>query len=297
MKILLLGKNGQVGWELQRTLAALGPVIALGRADLDLQNKNNISRSIRSSRPNVIVNAASYTRVDQAEEETEKARLINAEAPGLIAEEAKRIDAYIIHYSTDYVFDGSKSTPYTEEDKPLPLNVYGQSKLEGEHNIQASGASHLILRTCWVYGLRGKNFLLTIRRLAAEKEELRIVNDQVGSPTWCRMLAELTALVLARPPVSWPEGIYHASAGGETSWFGFARAILEHTGWDGRRPRLVPIPSSEYVTPALRPNYTVLSGAKLAHELGLSLPPWDHSLALALQDLHKERDAGAENLP
>lgn len=297
MKILLLGKNGQVGWELQRTLAPLGQVLSLGREELDLENGQAIRETVRKIKPRVIVNAAAYTRVDGAEDEGETARYLNAAAPGIMAEEAQRLGAFLIHYSTDYVFDGSKHTPYTEDDHPAPLNVYGQTKREGEHNIQASGASHLILRTCWVYGLRGKNFLLTIRRLAAEREELRIVNDQVGSPTWCRMLAELTALILARNPVSWPEGIYHASAGGETSWFGFARAILEHTGWDGISPSLIPIPSSEYVTPALRPNYTVLSGAKLAHELGLYLPSWDHMLALALEDLHKERDAGAENLP
>jgi dTDP-4-dehydrorhamnose reductase len=189
-RILLTGKNGQVGWELQRTLATLGEVVTLDRQDLDLADPDSIRRVVREHKPNLIVNAAAYTAVDKAEEESDLAMVINGTAPGILAEEAKRLSAAIIHYSTDYVFDGSKNTPYTEEDAPNPLNVYGRTKLAGERAIQAVGAPYLILRTSWVYGMRGKNFLLTILRLARERNEIKVVNDQIGAPTWSRIIAQ-----------------------------------------------------------------------------------------------------------
>ena len=283
MKILLLGKKGQVGWELQRTLAPLGQVLALGREELDLENGTLLRETIRREKPQVIVNAAAYTRVDQAEEEPAKARLVNAVAPGIIAEETKRLHAYFIHYSTDYVFDGTKANPYTEEDGTNPLNLYGQTKMEGEQNIRAAGAAHLILRTCWIYGTRGKNFLLTIRKLASEKEELRIVDDQCGCPTWCRMVAEATSQILAKGWSAWPHGIYHLASAGETTWFGFAQAILAQTCQEESTPRLVPISTGEFSTTAVRPPFSVLSSEKLKQGTGISLPDWEHSLRLALQ--------------
>ena len=286
MKILLLGKNGQVGWELRRVLPLLGQVVALGSDDLDLQKGPDIRQSIRSMKPDVIVNAAAYTQVDRAEEEPEKARVVNAAAPGVMAEEAERLGAYFIHYSTDYVFDGKKGIPYNEEDSPNPINVYGQTKLEGEQAIARSGAFYLILRTSWIYGLRGKNFLLTMLRLAAEKDELRIVEDQHGCPTWCRMLAEATGHILARGRTGWPWGIYHAAAKGQTSWFGFAQAILAHQDLGGRpNPPVIPISSREFAPQALRPENSVLSSEKLTGKLGISMPNWEDGLNLALQEL------------
>ena len=223
-RILLTGKNGQVGWELQRTLAPLGEVVVLDRRQLDLSDPDQIRERVREISPDLIVNAAAYTAVDRAEAEPEPAMAVNGTAPGLLAEEAKRIGAAIIHYSTDYVFDGAKTTPYTEEDAPNPLNVYGRTKLAGEQAVQAAGVPHLILRTSWVYGMRGKNFLLTILRLAREREELKIVDDQIGAPTWSRTIAEATAQILTSGawPVSGASGIYHLTASGSTSWYGFA---------------------------------------------------------------------------
>lgn len=285
-KIMLVGKNGQVGWELCRTLAALGKVVALDRQQLNLSSPEQIRQRVREVRPNLIVNAAAYTAVDKAEEEPALAMAINGIAPGILAEEAKEINAAIVHYSTDYVFDGTKTNPYTEEDEPNPLNVYGKTKLAGERAIQAAGVPFLILRTSWIYSLRGKNFLLTILRLAQEREELRVVDDQVGSPTWSRTIAEVTAQVLAQGYLTLSEkrGIYHITAGGQTSWCGFARSILAQVSGTGLRyKKLIPIPTSEYPAPARRPAYSVLSNDKLNKEFGLVTPNWQHILKLALE--------------
>ncbi len=294
-KILLTGKNGQVGWELRRALAPLGEVIAFGREDMDLSRPDGISSVVRSVKPDLIVNAAAYTAVDQAESEPDLAMAINGTAPGILAEEAKRLGAFLVHYSTDYVFDGTKALPYTEEDRPNPLNVYGKTKLAGEQAIQASGAPHLIFRTSWVYGSRGKNFLLTILRLAREKDELRIVADQFGAPTWGRMIAEATAHICAtffaphpsaQPRIAEVGGVYHLTAGGTTSWHDFAEAILGNTqNPRARRPHLIAIPGREYPLPARRPTNSLLSNSKLNQRFGLSIPDWRIGLALCLEEL------------
>lgn len=298
-KILLVGKNGQVGWELQRTLAPLGDVVAIDRQGMDLANPDSIRNTIRAIRPNLIVNAAAYTAVDKAESEPELAMAINGVAPGIMAEEAKQLGAAMVHYSTDYVFDGTKTTPYTEEDIPSPLGVYGKTKLAGEQAVQAAGFPHLVFRTSWVYGLRGRNFLLTILRLAKERDELKIVADQVGAPTWSRMIAEATALILAKRSFlsgeGWGEGdsgIFHLTAAGQTSWHGFAKAILESVSPQGDgaslivphpSPSLIPIPTSEYPLPAPRPANSVMSSARLNQVFGVALPDWDASLTLCME--------------
>jgi len=284
--ILLIGKNGQVGWELQRTLAPLGEVVALDRQQLDLSNPAQIQERVREIKPGLIVNAAAYTTVDRAEAEPELAMAVNGTAPGILAEEAKRIGAAIIHYSTDYVFDGTKTIPYTEEDAPNPLNVYGHTKLAGEQAVQAAGVPHLILRTSWIYGLRGKNFLRTVLKLLeSDREELRVVDDQVGAPTWCRMVAEATAQIIAKDGDLFREtgGTYHLSAGGQTSWYGFAGEIMRYAlHFIPYTTRLRSIPTSEYPTPACRPAYSVLSNAKLKVAFGVVLPGWEEGLKLAL---------------
>lgn len=296
-RILLTGKNGQVGWELQRTLATLGEVISLDRHGLDLTDPDSIRRAVRAHNPNLIVNAAAYTAVDKAEEEPDLAMAINGTAPGILAEETKRLGAALVHYSTDYVFDGNKNGPYTEDDAPNPVNIYGKTKLAGEQAIQAVGALHLIFRTSWVYGARGKNFLLTILRLARERDELRIVNDQIGAPTWSRMIAEATAQVVAqlsRPQgEGWVEsvsGVYHLTAAGQTSWYGFTQAILESVTFPTRQslPRVTPISSAEYPTPAPRPKNSVLSNTRLRQKFGLEPPRWEIGLRLSLEENIKE---------
>jgi dTDP-4-dehydrorhamnose reductase len=296
-KILLTGKNGQVGWELQRTLAPLGDVVAVGHQEMDLADPDSIRRMIREVRPHLIVNPAAYTAVDKAESESDLAMAINGIAPGVMAEEAKRLNAAVIHYSTDYVFDGAKERPYVEDDAPNPLNVYGRTKLAGEQAIQAAGAPHLILRTSWVYGARGRNFLLTILRLAREKSELKIVDDQVGAPTWARLLAEVTSQIVAQHssplcrqaiPISDVSGIYHAVPTGSTSWHGFAAKILENVfGHAGQTPpKLVPIPTSDYPLPAVRPRNSCLSSEKLTYAFGLAIPSWEDSLTMCLQEMY-----------
>src|ERR1700728_356782 len=233
-RILLTGKDGQVGAELASVLPGLGEVIALDRQQLDLSRPDDIRRTIREIRPVLIVNAAAYTAVDQAEKEEALARAINADAPAFMAQEAKKIGAGLVHYSTDYVFDGSKLSPYDENDLPNPVSVYGKTKLAGEQAIQDVGLPHLIFRTAWVYGTRGRNFLLTILRLASQREELRIVRDQIGAPTWCREIARGTAWVLERLSADregafslpWADGVYHMTAAGSTTWYDFAEAIL-----------------------------------------------------------------------
>ena len=278
--ILVTGARGQLGAELAAALAPLGYVVALDRAALDLADADAIVRVVRDVAPAWIVNAAAYTAVDRAESERERAFAVNASAPGVLAAAAKRHGAILVHYSTDYVFDGSQRTPYDETSVPNPLNVYGASKLEGERAIAASGAVALTLRTSWVYGLRGSNFLLTIRRLAAERDELRIVDDQIGVPNWSRALAEATAALLrhGRGFVAERAGLYHLSAAGETTWYGFARAIVG--GAD--KPRVLPIVSAEFPAPAARPAYGVLATARLRQAFGLEMPDWRAALAACI---------------
>jgi dTDP-4-dehydrorhamnose reductase len=288
-RILLTGKTGQVGGELITALAPLGEMFACDRSDLDLADSAAIMAAVRKFRPTIIVNAAAYTAVDRAETEPALAMAVNGAAPGVLAEETRRLDALLVHYSTDYVFDGTKSAPYDEDDAPNPLNVYGRTKLAGERAVQASGAKHLILRTSWIYGASGKNFLVTIRRLAAERDELKIVNDQFGAPTWCRDIATATGAILARinrmdsTASSTPSGIYNLSALGSTSWFDFAGAILAQAPAATKpRANLIAIPTSEYPLPAARPRNSVLSHEKLRRTFDVELPHWRTSLDACL---------------
>jgi len=284
-RILLIGDNGQVGWELLRTLAPLGEVVTAGQTRsaqliVDLVNPDSLTQVFDRVKPTLVVNAAAYTAVDKAESEPDVAEAVNAVAPGIIGELAKKQGAAAIHYSTDYVFDGSSNCPYREDDETNPAGVYGQSKLQGEQALLDAANEVLILRTAWVYGQYGHNFLQTMLKLFAERDELRIVDDQVGSPTWSRMLAETTAQIVAQlksDPARFSEkrGIYHLTAAGQTSWFGFAQAILENTE---STCRLLPISSTEYPTPAARPAYSVLDNAKLRDVFGLALPDWHYSL-------------------
>lgn len=286
MKILITGKDGQVGWELQRTLATLGEVVAHDRHSLDLSLPDSIRQAIRAAKPDLIVNAAAYTAVDKAESEPDLAMAINGTAPGIMAEEANKLGAALIHYSTDYVFDGSKPAPYLEQDATNPLNVYGKTKLAGEEAIKAADCPHLILRTSWVYGARGKNFLLTMLRLARERDRLSIVADQTGAPTWSRMIAEASAQIVAQKKsgLSDLRGLYHLSAAGSTSWHGFTEAILENRNAPGN-PQLLPISTAEYPLPAARPMNSRLSCDSLQQAFGLELPTWDASLRLCMADL------------
>ena len=272
MRILLTGGNGQVGWELRKTLAPLGEILAPGRTELDLRDAARLREAVRAANADVIVNAAAYTAVDRAESERDAAFAVNAAAPGVLAEEAKKSGALLVHYSTDYVFDGEKPAPYLEEDAPNPINVYGASKLAGERAIAASGCRHLILRTSWVYGPRGGNFMLTMLRLARERPELRVVDDQVGAPTSSLAIARATAQVL-RPGA---HGTYHLSAAGHTSWCGFARAILKRAGI---ATPVTAIRTADYPTPAKRPRNSRLDCARLRADFGISLAPWEEQLA------------------
>ena len=292
MKILVTGKNGQVGHALIDSLAGLGEVIALDRAQLDLADLDAVRHTVRSVVPDLIINAAAYTAVDQAETEVALAMRINGDAPGVLAEEAKKIGAALIHYSTDYVFDGSKVGAWTEDDSPAPLSVYGRSKLAGEQAIAATGVPHLILRTSWVYGLQGKNFLLTMLRLAQTRPELSIVNDQFGAPTWSRTIAEATAqIVRQREKITQHSGVYHMSAGGRTSWYGFAQKIFAHPSIQ-HKPLLHPIPTADYPLPARRPHNSELNTTKFQQTF-CSLPQWDEALAQCLQEFET---AAAPNL-
>ena len=288
-RILLTGRNGQVGWELARTLSTLGEVVATDSQRLDLSDADAIRRAVAEVRPRIIVNPAAHTAVDKAESEPDKARALNAVAPGVLAEEAEKLGALLVHYSTDYVFDGSGETPWREDDATGPLNVYGATKLAGEQAIRERCRRHLIFRTSWVYGARGANFLLTMRRLMKERPELKIVADQIGAPTWCRSLAEATAQVLAQvhspfmgadKPAPW--GVYHMTNAGETSWHGFAAAI-QALDPSPAPARLVPIPSSDYPTPARRPLNSRLDNGKLERVFGLRLPPWQEALERCLE--------------
>jgi dTDP-4-dehydrorhamnose reductase len=298
MRIAITGRQGQLGWELCHAMAPLGEITALGRAEMDLAEPDQIRRVVRDLRPDLIVNAGAYTQVDKAEAEGELTDAINAVAPGVLGEEAKRIGARLVHYSTDYVFDGLKQHPYEESDAPAPINRYGRSKLAGERAIVASGCLHLILRTAWVYGSRGRNFMLTILKLGREREELSVVIDQLGVPNWSRGIAETTRQMMStwnsRQPGSIRDlsGIFHLSAAGPTSWLEFARAIVdEHQRAPWRRTedrlllkRIVPIASSQYPTAAARPRYSVLSGRKLREVFGIEPADWREQLKLALKD-------------
>ena len=288
MRVLLFGKNGQLGWELQRTLAPLGEIRAVDFEDVDLTNADLIRQSIRESRPQIIVNAAAYTDVDGAEAERERAFAINATAPRIMAEEARSLDAPLIHYSTDYVFDGTKGTPYAEGDAPHPLNVYGASKLAGDQAVQASGGAFLIIRTAWLYSMRGNGFVTKVLSWARKHEVLHIVDDQISNPTWARMLAQLTSHVLARGTdyVTEHRGLYHLAGGGHASRYDWAKEILrldpkpeEQTAREVRRAVTSDIP-----TPAQRPLFSALDCSLCLKVLGLAAPPWQHELKLALLD-------------
>lgn len=285
MKILLAGCAGQLGRELKRSLACLGEVIACDRRQLDLADPDALRASVRAIAPDAIVNAAAYTAVDKAEAEAALAQAINATAPGILAEEAKRLDARLIHYSTDYVFDGRKSGAYSEDDYPAPLSAYGRSKLEGERAITAAGARHQVFRTCWVYGLHGANFMKTMLRLGRDRDELRVVGDQFGAPTWTRHLADATALILARKDA--PDGLYHLAAAGETNWHEYAEAIFAtalECGLLKKMPKVHRIASADYPLPAPRPANSRLDCTRLRDTFGLALPDWHVGLADCLAD-------------
>jgi dTDP-4-dehydrorhamnose reductase len=290
--ILLLGKDGQVGWELQRSLGVIGDVVALGRAGAsvpgidaplcgDLTDLDGISRTVQALRPAVIVNAAAYTAVDQAEAEPARAHRLNAEAPGVLARAAAACGAWLVHYSTDYLFDGSSDRPWCEDDAPAPLNVYGHTKWAGEQAIRASGCRHLILRTQWVYGVRGGNFARTMLRLALTRERLTVVADQMGAPTGADLIADVTAHALRHALATGQgSGTYHLAAAGVTSWHGYACVLIEEARrrWPDapwRVQAIDPIPSSAYPTPAQRPRNSRLDTTRLRQTFGLHLPPWE----------------------
>ena len=290
MRILLLGKNGQVGWELQSTLAPLGELMAIDLPEVDFHNLKALETFTREANPDLIVNAAAYTAVDQAESEPEVAMRINGEAPGVLAEIARERGIGLVHFSTDYVFDGTKGEPYKEEDPPNPLGVYGASKLAGDLAIQESGCAHLILRTSWVYGIRGSNFFLTMLRLAREREEISVVDDQIGCPTWSRSIAEVTARILkigyrAREDrLAWgeeiPSDVYNYSSSGSTSWYGFASEIIEEDPNQDEHvvQRLMPISTEAYGAAAPRPAYSELSKEKLGTVFGIPAEGWREQL-------------------
>jgi dTDP-4-dehydrorhamnose reductase len=275
--ILLTGGAGQLGVELQAVLRRHGDVVSTDLDTLDIGNPDALVAAVRGLRPDLIVNSAAFTAVDLAEKETAVAHAVNARAPGILAEEAKRLSAVLVHYSTDYVFDGTRTTPYPEDAPANPLNAYGATKLEGERAIAASGAHAVVLRTSWVYGLNGKNFLLTIRRLAAERDEIRIVADQFGVPNWTRALARATGRIVGMglPAAAERTGLYHLSATGTASWHDFACAIVG----DAPRPRVVPITTADYPVPARRPAYGVLATAKFERTFGFGLGDWRDVLA------------------
>lgn len=299
-RILILGSAGQLGRELQRSFGDFGSVTAMDRTQCDLSEPESIRAQVRAAAPDVILNAGAYTAVDRAETERELAYAVNATAPGVLAEEARRCGALLVHYSTDYVFDGSKHEAYTEEDAPNPLGVYGASKLAGEQAIAAVGGRFLIFRTSWVYGPHGKNFLFTMLRLGREREKLSIVNDQFGAPTTSIELALATRTIVEGVQggrfggeADWA-GMYHMTCGGSTSWFGFAQAIFQRAaGQLARVPELAPIPSESYPTPARRPRNSVFSNAKLAARFGVHLALWTAALDRVFQELPSGADPQA----
>ena len=288
-RILIVGGDGQLGWELARTFAAMGDVYALDRASLDLSSPDAIRARCREIKPSLILNAAAYTAVDKAESEPELAMRINGEAPGVLAEEANRLSAPLIHYSTDYVFDGTAHAPYHEDDTTGPQSVYGRTKLAGERAVGATAKQYLVLRTSWLYSNRRHNFLLTMLRLARERDELRVVADQIGSPTWVRPVSEVTAQCVstntAGAGLAIDSGVYHLTAGGQTSWHGFASAILDSTTGEPRRAtRVVAITTAEFPTPAKRPAYSVLGLCKIQSALGIEILDWHRQLAACLEE-------------
>lgn len=289
--ILLTGASGQVGWELQRQLSSSYFVLAPVRDQLDLADPDSIRRSVRELRPDIILNPAAYTAVDKAESETDLSMRVNGIAPRILAEEARQLDALLVHYSTDYVFDGDNTTPYREDTPPNPQSIYGKTKLAGELAVQSAGCRHLILRTSWVYGIHGGNFIKTVLRLAKERDELRIVADQFGAPTWARLLAHSTLQILRSPQtIEWDihlSGIYHLTAGGCTSWYQYAEEILrlarQHDiQLKNKTINIHPISTEEYTLPAKRPKNSILSTEKIRQTFGLSLPEWQDDLAACL---------------
>lgn len=304
LRITIVGKTGQICSDLQRGFGTFGNVQNIGRPELDLADLDAVRSILRSAKPDLLINAAAYTAVDQAESEPALAMRINGEAPAVMAEFMKKIGGLFIHYSTDYVFDGAKASPYVELDSAAPLNVYGASKLAGDHAVSSIGGNHLIFRTSWVYSAHGKNFLATILRLAESQEELRIVNDQTGSPTWSVDIAKATFNAVGQllrltqdrdyrllPDARERSGIYHMSSAGQTTWFGYASAILEaRRSWlgnDGKPVRIIPISSGEHVSAARRPINSVLCTRKLQETFGISLPEWRSSLARFFAELGK----------
>jgi dTDP-4-dehydrorhamnose reductase len=295
MKLMVTGANGQVGWELRRSLVALGNVTALDRSQCDLSQPSLLPDLVRSVKPDVIVNAAAYTAVDDAEREEALATTVNGTAVGVLAQEAARTGALLIHYSTDYVFDGRKEGPYAEDDPPCPINAYGRSKLAGEAAVRQAGGSWLVLRTSWVYGVRGRNFLRTILALLRERDELRIVSDQIGAPTWATEIAQATAAVIEsaaheRTEGRFSSGLFHLTASGATSWHGFAVAILNGAVRHGLllarpAPHLVPIASEDYPRPAARPKNSRLAADRLHQRFGIALPDWEEGLSLSLEEM------------
>ena len=295
MRILLTGKNGQVGSELNKILSQFGEVIATGRNEMNLADPSQIRRVVQQVKPKLIINAGAYTAVDKAESDQELAKAVNGIAPKILAEEAKNNDALLIHYSTDYSYNGEMShRPYLESDSPSPNSVYGKTKLQGDQAIEKSGVSHLIFRTGWVYSKRGEGFLRTILKLSKEKNELLVVNDQTGTPTWCRNIAEATCKSiknmlekregsLSKTAAS-ISGVYHMTCQGETNWYRFAQTILELSCPDNM-PKLLAISTKEYPTPAIRPTYSVLSNTKLQKYFGIQLPHWEHALKQCLSDI------------
>ncbi len=299
-KILLTGKNGQVGWELQRALSDFGHITALDAEEMDLADPDAIRRMVRDVRPDIIVNPAAYTAVDKAESDADLAMAVNGIAPGILAEEAQRLGAVLVHYSTDYVYDGSKSSAYAEDDAPNPQSVYGRTKLAGDLAVRAVGGKHLILRTSWVYGVHGNNFIKTVLRLAKERDELRIVADQFGAPTWARDIAQATASALACwQGKDWDSalgGLYHLTAGGRTDWHGYAEEIVRLARkYDGllaaKQLDIRAIATHEYPLPAKRPANSVLANDKLVQAFGIRLPAWQDSLAECIRLLYEPNAA------
>ncbi|MNZ40893.1 dTDP-4-dehydrorhamnose reductase [compost metagenome] len=294
-KILLLGANGQVGWELQRSLASLGELVVCDRQHGNLADLEGLAALVKRERPNVIVNAGAYTAVDKAESDIDNARRVNAEAVAVLASAARELDAWLVHYSTDYVFDGSGSAPFDEDSTTGPLGIYGQTKLEGELAIRESGCRHLIFRTSWVYAARGGNFAKTMLRLAKEREELKVVADQIGAPTSAELIADITALVLIRLQhdaalAECASGTYHLAASGETSWHRYAQYVIseaQHLGSTLRisPERIHPIASSDYPVPAKRPANSRLNNDKLQRTFGVTLPHWEYHVQRMIREL------------
>jgi dTDP-4-dehydrorhamnose reductase len=307
MRLLVTGARGQVGWELSRSLMPLGDVVALDRRQCDFSRPELLPGLIRSIKPDVIVNAAAYTAVNKAEREVKLASTINGTAVGVIAEEARKAGIVLVHYSTDYVFDGAKQTPYSEEDAPNPINAYGRSKLAGDVAVRQAGGAYVVLRTSWVYAGRGHNFLGTILRLAGEREELRMVDDQIGAPTWARNIADATTLIIRaicqeQAQGQFASGLFNLTASGATSWHGFAKAILE----DATRyallpaqhlPQLKPIPSEEYPVAAARPKNSRLAVERISKRFGIALPDWKQGLACCIEEMKTGEQCPPHALP